>query len=78
VVGELRRDCVCFISLFMVMACCVFHFSDGISWIPRYIGFVLVWDQYGLNSIFYIMGLNDCCRHGFVIGASRDGTFGYT
>jgi hypothetical protein len=34
--GELRRSCVCFMSLFMVMACCAFHFSDGMSWIPRY------------------------------------------
>jgi hypothetical protein len=35
VAGEFRRSFVCFISLFMVVACCVFHFSDGISWIPR-------------------------------------------
>jgi hypothetical protein len=36
VAGEFSRSCVCFISLFMVMAYCVFHFSDGINWILRY------------------------------------------
>jgi hypothetical protein len=36
VAGDWRRSCVCFMSLFIVMACCAFHFSDGISWIPKY------------------------------------------
>jgi hypothetical protein len=42
-------------SLFIVMVCCAFHFSDGISWIPRYT-YGSFWCRTGMDRLYYEIG----------------------
>ena len=44
-------------SLFMVMACCVFHSNDGISWIPRYT-YGSFWCRTGIGWLLYVIFWN--------------------
>jgi hypothetical protein len=53
VAGEFSNSCVCFMSLFIVVACCVFHLSDGISF-PEYT-YGSFWCRTGIGLFLYFM-----------------------
>jgi hypothetical protein len=54
VAGEFSSSSICFMSLFMVVACCVFHLSNGISCIPRYM-YGSFWYRTGIGWFLYFM-----------------------
>ena len=59
VVGQATRSLHCFMTLVVVVMCiCVFHFSEGTRFIPKYVWFILAQDWYMFVFVVYIGGLN--------------------